>query len=41
MLWVRRNAKAVLKQSLDLGDRHSMFLAFGPVAVIPIESASL
>ncbi|MGB7151770.1 MAG: hypothetical protein WBD45_21615, partial [Terriglobales bacterium] len=41
MLWVGRNARAVQKQGLDFGDRYSMLLAFGPVAVIPVESACL
>src|SRR5450432_1042253 len=32
MLWVGRNARAVMKQSLNLRDRRSMFLALDPIA---------
>jgi hypothetical protein len=41
MLYVGRNPRAVPKQSLNLTDRHSVLLAFGPIAFIPIKSADL
>jgi hypothetical protein len=39
VLQVGRYSGAMLKQSLNLGNRNAVLLALRPVAVIPIESA--
>jgi hypothetical protein len=41
VLEVWRYARAVHQYSLNIGDQNAMLLAFGAIAIIPVESVEL